>query len=151
MKYSGWIFCGVFLLSACNLKNGKEKEMEQIQLAEELEVLKAEMYKVHDEVMPKVGRMDQLKKCCTDFQKNTGDSALIQKLEMCKLGLGAARISMFDWMHRLHDLEKSEVSLEQKKPLYLQEAQSIEMVKDSMLYYIIRTQNVFEENQLDCK
>jgi phosphoenolpyruvate-protein kinase (PTS system EI component) len=133
-------FLVVVFLVSCNGDN-KEKEIES---------LKTEVIGIHDEVMPKMDEIMQLKQ---ELQKNideqNNDSILSNSSNNAQnviSNLEKADNAMMNWM-RNYDPEMEEMTTEEKLE-YLQETKKdIQMVKEQMLSAISKSKEFLEQDK----
>lgn len=109
-----------------------------------------ELYKrvmdTHDEVMPRMGEIERLKRELRQQLANTPDMVLEkkEKIEQAIYNLDSASRAMMDWMHKFNPLPDS---ADQKEALnYLvAEKERIEKVKEVMLTAIEEAKKLKEE------
>lgn len=123
-----------------------------IREAEEVETIKKELWKIHDDVMPKTGRIYQLKKCIDAVAAAgnvTGDAA--NQLADARQRLENADKAMFKWMHDISDLEKkTDMPFEEQKKQFQSQLPLVEAVRDSMLNSIRNAEKLLTSYENTC-
>ena len=100
----------------------------------------------HDEVMPRMGEIERLKRELRDKISKTPDMILErkEKLEQIISNLDSANRSMMDWMHKFNPLP--DTADQEKAKTYLEsEMTRIENVKELMLQSIQEANEALKE------
>ena len=131
MRISTLLFLGLLMLTACVNEN-------------------KELYKrvmdTHDEVMPRMGEIERLKRELRQQLANTPDIVVEkkQKIEQVISNLDSASRAMMNWMHKFNPLPDS-ANQNDAKAYLLEEMERIEKVKQTMLLAIDEAKKIQEE------
>lgn len=140
----------LLLVSCGNSEKSRQEKM--IRQAEEVENIKKELWKIHDDVMPKTSRIYQLKKCI-DAVTGTGNvpAESAAALADARQRLENADKAMFKWMHDISDLEKkTDMPFEEQKKQYQAQLPLVEAVRDSMLNSIRDAEKLLTSYENTC-
>ncbi len=146
LKISNWLFLlSTIILISCN---GNNKEKEKLKESE-IESLKTEVIGVHDEVMPKMDKIMQLKAKLNQNIEEISDSTSSDSLVIVRNllnDLEVADASMMVWM-RNYDPMMDDMSHEEKL-LYLEEKnKEIQLVRQQMLSAIAQSEEFLAEKE----
>lgn len=138
LKLSSWAaLLSVIFFVSCNEKVKEEKEIES---------LKAEVIGVHDEVMPKMDKIMQLKAQLEQSIREINDSTSSDTLVITRnliADLEEADAAMMVWMRNYDPMMEN--MTEEQKLLYLEgEKKDIQMVKQQMLSAISQSEEFLE-------
>lgn len=99
----------------------------------------------HDEVMPRMGEIERLKREIRNKIAQTPDMVVERKakLEQIISNLDSASFAMMDWMHKFNPLPDSARS-EDSKAYLESEMESIKKVKEQMLESIAKAKEALE-------
>lgn len=133
------ILSGLSLLTSCKSEGGEETEHNEALVALEKEVIA-----VHDEVMPKMGRISELKTKLESEAKNPSlDSAMQIEVQLSIEALILGDSLMWDWMH---NYEKPVNAPDDSVKTYLEnEKIRIRKVSDSMLSAIKNAEDLLQK------
>ncbi len=144
LKISNWFFLlSIIILISCN---GNNKEKEKLK-EREIDSLKAEVIGVHDEVMPKMDKIMQLKAQLEQHIEEITDSTSSDSLVIVRnllSDLNEADAGMMVWM-RNYDPMMDDMSHEEKL-LYLEgKNKDIQQVRQQMLSAIAQSEEFLEK------
>ena len=124
------LILSVFIFSACGDK------------PDQVTSIKKEVMDVHDELMPKMGELRNVRKTLIT-KAQAADSSMASELETLAQDLEAANESMMDWMNQyepqFEGTEKDQVKY------YSDQRTSIQTVKERMLNALEKGQKALDE------
>lgn len=141
------VLAGLIVLNACNQTSDKETEKEEKEQNEseqmtdkekeklsEINKLKDEVIKIHDEVMPKMGELEQLANELTGLLANPKDLRPkdLSKINSHIQSLGTANETMMEWM-RGYNATGEGIEESKLKSYYKSELKKMKKVKEDML------------------
>lgn len=140
MNHLGFFLILSISLFSCN-KSSSDQETAKDENAQENpnQALYDEVMNVHDEVMPKMDDIYQLKRKLQDSIANSTDLVIEQKQKIEKriAELDSASDAMMNWMHKFNPLPDS-ADQEEAREYLESEMEKIKKVRDAMLEAIDR-------------
>ncbi len=135
MKTPNWIFLFICLIasSSCEKKSAESQAGDPID-SEPNQLLEKEAWRIHDEVMPKMGSLYKLKGTLQEKINNTPDMPEDQKAELQEIvrELDGSYEGMMQWMRKFKPEQHSDS--EEKTREYLEsEIENIRKVKQDIL------------------